>query len=141
VQVAKPAIVSRGRRILLNIRRHPKYSLLDIGCGFRAKLLRAAEPYFERVIGIEFRAPSITRPKISTFRATLVDSVPFPDCNFDIVTPLAVLEHVSNSRAIVAEIRRVLKPGGRDIATAALIRGQAGFSLPLVHIMHRNPGS
>lgn len=41
-----------------------------------------------------------------------VDSLPFPDKNFDIVISLAVIEHITNVSNYMTEIYRILKPGG-----------------------------
>ena len=38
--------------------------------------------------------------------------LPFPDASFDRVVAAEVLEHVSSDRAVVAELARVLRPGG-----------------------------
>jgi len=43
------------------------------------------------------------------------ESLPFPDDSFDVVYSNGVLHHTPNARAVVHEIRRVLKPGGRAI--------------------------
>ena len=42
-------------------------------------------------------------------------SIPFPDATFDIVYSFAVLEHVPNPPALLTEVLRVLKPGGRSV--------------------------
>lgn len=44
-------------------------------------------------------------------------SLPYPDGSFDLVTCSEVLEHVENYRAVLREIRRVLKPGGLMVIT------------------------
>src|SRR6185295_13242807 len=44
------------------------------------------------------------------------ESLPFDDDSFDLVYSNGVLHHTPNTARAVAEIRRVLKPGGRVIA-------------------------
>lgn len=39
--------------------------------------------------------------------------IPFPDASFDFVTSNQVFEHVADLDAVLAEIARVMKPGGR----------------------------
>jgi glycosyltransferase involved in cell wall biosynthesis/ubiquinone/menaquinone biosynthesis C-methylase UbiE len=43
------------------------------------------------------------------------ESLPFPDGSFDLVYSNGVLHHTPNTRDVVGEIYRVLKPGGRAI--------------------------
>ena len=107
----------RVRRVLPVLARHPDCHLLDVGCGAKAALLRAVEPHVARAVGIDVKAPAIASGKLSTIAATLSDALPFPDRAFDVVTMLAVLEHLAQPRAIVGEIHRVLKPGGQVALT------------------------
>jgi SAM-dependent methyltransferase len=46
------------------------------------------------------------------FRQGSIESIPFDDATFDVVTSTAVLEHVGNINAMVEETVRVQKPGG-----------------------------
>jgi SAM-dependent methyltransferase len=43
--------------------------------------------------------------------------LPFEDAAFDTVTIIAALNHIPNREAVLSEARRVLRPGGRFIAT------------------------
>lgn len=43
--------------------------------------------------------------------------LPFADASLDLVTALDVLEHLQDDRSAVAEIRRVLRPGGHLVVT------------------------
>jgi ubiquinone/menaquinone biosynthesis C-methylase UbiE len=42
-----------------------------------------------------------------------LDTLPFPDAHFDVVTCSWVLEHVHEPGRVFGEVSRVLKPGGR----------------------------
>ncbi len=44
-----------------------------------------------------------------------LEDIPFPDATFDFVIGNHILEHVGNVEAALAQVRRVLKPGGRFI--------------------------
>lgn len=91
--------------------------LLDIGCwngDFLARV-RAAHLYSE-LCGVDLVPASVLAAQAKGFVAQAVDlngePLPFEDGRFDAVTILAVLEHVFDPYAIIADIRRVLKPGG-----------------------------
>lgn len=45
------------------------------------------------------------------------DAIPLPDASFDVVVLTQVLEHVRRPAAVLAEIARVLSPGGTLLAT------------------------
>lgn len=107
----------RLRQVLPAIRNHPDCRLLDIGCGWNAGLLKAVEPYVSEGVGIDFKAPELRTPKIRTMRITLAGRLPFEDASFDVVTLLAVLEHLSQPREMLREIARVLQPRGQLVLT------------------------
>lgn len=107
----------RMKRILPSIKQYPKCRLLDVGCGWDAVLLREVEPYIDSGVGIDLKAPSIFSGKIKTYQAVLEGSLSFPDNSFDVVTMLAVLEHLDDAPHIVNEVLRVLTPGGIFIGT------------------------
>jgi ubiquinone/menaquinone biosynthesis C-methylase UbiE len=107
----------RIRRVLPYIRKHRDCCLLDIGCGWEARFLRSVEPYIAAGFGIDFKAPILTEGKIRTDRLMLTDTLPYDDSSFDIVTMLAVLEHLEHPEALIREIHRVMKPDGCLILT------------------------
>jgi ubiquinone/menaquinone biosynthesis C-methylase UbiE len=92
-------------------------ALLDIGCGWEARLLIELEPYLSKRVGIDFKAPSINTEKLETQSVVLEKNLPFPSASFDIVTMVAVLEHFEYPENILHEISRVLKPGGCLVIT------------------------
>lgn len=86
-------------------------TVLDLGCGDNTELARYRTPRRE-VWGTDLQAhPHLQHP--GWFRVLGGDgSIPFPDASFDVVTSLWVLEHVRQPNAFLAEIGRVLRPGG-----------------------------
>ena len=104
-------------RVLPVVRAHPDCRLLDVGCGWEARLLKTVEPYVREGVGIDFKAPALAGPKLRTIAATLEDRLPFEDASFDVVTMLAVLEHLTHPREMLLEIARVLRPGGQLVLT------------------------
>lgn len=48
--------------------------------------------------------------------------LPFADDSFDLAVSLDVFEHIEDDVAAIAEVRRVLRPGGRLIATVPALR-------------------
>lgn len=88
--------------------------VLDIGCGPRGSL-EWAEGALERV-GLDSLVKSYQTLGIDQHKMKYVDSgiesAPFPDCYFDIVTSINSLDHVESVEKAIAEIKRITKPGG-----------------------------
>lgn len=56
------------------------------------------------------------------------DAIPFPDNEFDCVVTVEMLEHDDNPYGTIAEMKRVLKPGGMIIVTArGILCGKHGY--------------
>ncbi|STP07620.1 class I SAM-dependent methyltransferase [uncultured Helicobacter sp.] len=174
----------RLARVLPSIRGFSEPCVLDVGCGWEARLLREIEPYIAKGVGIDFKAPNIKTPKIETlsyrfealpnenlYDVLTLDSLdssssnsssalseatldhkslnssnnlnssisslmlpfasfapppnsvlhtylPFKDESFEIVTMLAVIEHLHYPIDMLREIARVLKPNGILLLTA-----------------------
>lgn len=92
--------------------------VLDVGCG--AGLI--ANPLAERghaVVGIDNATPAleVARRHDRTGRVRWVTgdacALPFDDASFDGAIAMDFLEHVERPDVVVAEIARVLRPGGR----------------------------
>lgn len=108
---------ARLAKALPVIREYPQCTFLDVGCGWEARLLRDVEPYIARGVGIDRKAPAIENGKLTTFRSELEARLPFAAGTFDVVTMLAVLEHLSDPLGVLVEIARVLRPQGTLVVT------------------------
>ncbi|MFS0738638.1 class I SAM-dependent methyltransferase [Sphingomonas sp. 1P06PA] len=101
-------------------------SVLDFGCGSKPyeTLFANAHSY----VGVDIAASghSHVRSRIDHFYDG--ETLPFDDASFDAVVSFEVFEHVFNLDRILAEIRRVLKPGGRLL-----------FSIPFAWDEHEQP--
>lgn len=91
--------------------------LLDVGCGWEARFLKQMEPFIASGVGIDFKVPDIKTDKIKTIKYTIKKEIPFKDNTFDIVTLLAVLEHLEKPLDAINEIHKVLKPNGLILIT------------------------
>lgn len=92
-------------------------SLLDIGCstGFMTAAYAGA---FGRVTGIDIDAPAVAHARARfggervAFEVRDSLATGFPDGAFDAVACTQIYEHVPEAGRLMAEIRRVLRPGG-----------------------------
>jgi SAM-dependent methyltransferase len=94
--------------------------VLDIGCAFGFGTRRLVRPG-RTVVGIEVSAAYVRRAVRAgggpLYLRGLGAPLPFRDGAFDAVVCLDVLEHVPDEAAVVAEIARVLRPGGTLIVS------------------------
>ena len=102
----------RARRLLTQ--RFPQGGrILDVGCG-RGFFLQSLGKEWERhgVEPSQSAADYAARENGIPVHAGSLFSVKLPDAFFDVVTLFDVMEHLAEPAKIVAEVRRVLKPGG-----------------------------
>lgn len=94
--------------------------VLDIGCGTGPQSRTiAAIPGVGEVVGVDQLEPFLARgrelaadlPNVSFEQADARD-LPFDDASFDVVVLHTLLTHVPGSQGVLAEVHRVLKPGG-----------------------------
>ena len=102
----------RTSKIKPYIKKYDNCKLLDIGCGTEARLLKAIEQYISYGVGVDFKPPELKTKKLETIKLTIENKLPFENESFDIVTMLAVIEHLSYPEDILKEINRILKKDG-----------------------------
>jgi SAM-dependent methyltransferase len=100
-------------------RHHPRVasarSVLDVGCG-QGLVLEALRAPGRRLSGVEISddaAASLVERGIEGSAVDLdTDRLPFGDGEFDVALCYDVIEHLFSPGRLVAEIRRVVRPGG-----------------------------
>ncbi len=95
----------------------PSERILDLGCGDGQLTLRLA------ATGAEITAVDVSPEMVAAARARGVraglanaESLPYAKASFDAVFSNAVLHWVRNHDALLSQVHRVLKPGGRFVA-------------------------
>jgi SAM-dependent methyltransferase len=93
--------------------------VLDVGTGEGQIARLAIKIGAERVVGVD---PTMAQLAVARERGGGVeyarasaDALPFPDAHFDAVVVCLVFEHIADHRPAIAEISRVLAPGGRFV--------------------------
>jgi SAM-dependent methyltransferase len=106
--------------------------VLDLGCGFGRHAFEAYRRGAD-VVAVDRSADELVQVEAlfaamaaqgeapggslaRTVRADLLE-LPFADASFDVVIASEVLEHIPDDRRAVAEIARVVRPGGRVAIT------------------------
>ena len=89
---------------------------LDVGTGAGALALALA-PLVAEVTGVDVEPELLARareraPANATFVEADATTLPFPDAGFDLVGTMRTLHHVRRPELVVAELARVVRPGG-----------------------------
>ncbi len=97
----------------------PKKDVLDLGCagGFMAEAMAARgaivtgiDPAVEAIAAA--RSHARTGGLSIGYDIGVGEALPYADCTFDAVVCVDVLEHVRDLKQVLAEVARVLRPGG-----------------------------
>jgi len=115
--------------------------VLEIGCGtgVHTKLLAEAGA---RVAAVDLTPTAV---ELTTRRLELAglsadvreadaESLPFPDASFDFVWSWGVIHHSSDTGRVIAEIARVLRPGGR---LAFMVYHRTSITFWLNYVLYR----
>jgi SAM-dependent methyltransferase len=102
----------------------PGETVLDLGCGAGTDLLIAAQMTGPggRVIGVDMTPTMLERARASAremglanveLHESLIEALPLEDGSVDVVISNGVIDLVPDKDAVLDEIDRVLRPGGR----------------------------
>jgi SAM-dependent methyltransferase len=110
----------RWARLVDRLHRVAGARFLSSGCGMGGSLLAYADAGAAEVVGVETDPLSVRLaglrvaglPRARVLGVAPDPPLPFDDAAFDVVESMDVVEHVPDPRTYLAELRRVLAPGG-----------------------------
>lgn len=111
----QPEIERSSKRYMRDmVPRSKSMRVLDVGCGtgLNARILRDMG---HTVVGTDLSPVAIERLKEAGFEGYVCDvpaGLPFESGSFDLVYASEVIEHIGDTEGFLAELARVLKPGG-----------------------------
>jgi SAM-dependent methyltransferase len=103
----------------------PDATVIDIGCasGFLLEDLHRSAPHMT-LIGLDLLGSGLRKAHAAIPRALLLQAdaraLPLADASVDGVTSANLLEHVPDDERVLAEISRILRPGGRAVIVVPL---------------------
>jgi SAM-dependent methyltransferase len=106
--------------------------LLDVACGSGGPTLRIAQQTGCRVAGVDLHDEGVASARASAkemgcedraafYRGDAAEPLPFDDGSFDAVTCIDAINHLPDRPRVLAEWRRLLKPGGRLLFTDPIV--------------------
>ncbi len=141
-----PRVRARQAVVLDALSRHvvPGAAILDVGCGLGDVL--AALPASYRRYGVDYAAANVEYVARrlgggADIRRGSATSNPFDDESMDACLCLEVLEHLEDDAGALAEIHRVLRPGGVLIAAVPYTHYWPQYLRLMGHYRHYNRDS
>jgi SAM-dependent methyltransferase len=104
---------------------HPDARILDVGCNTGPMLIPLRRRGYN-VVGIDISPNDVAQAErylaergLASDGLAVADGVrlPFRDRSFDLILLIDILEHTDLPERVVAEVRRLLVPGGHAVAT------------------------
>ena len=117
-----------------------EWTVGDLGCG-TGQVSAALGPFVAKVVAVDASAAMLQAAKkrlhgfdnIDLRRGDL-ESLPIDDGRLDAATLMLVLHHVPEPEHALAEVRRVLKPGGRVIVVDMLPHDRESYRQQMGHV-------
>lgn len=105
-----------------------EWTVLDVGCGVGQVVRRLKEAGFQAK-GVDVSEPNIRKAVEAGLDCQYYDGkrIPFEDESFDAAGALNVLEHVEEPESFIAELVRVVRPGGRIVLSSPNFLRVLGF--------------
>jgi len=120
----------RGNKIISQLKEVERFdNILDLGSGYNAGFLARLIKFYpglKKAVGLDLSvAPVSPDKKIELIATDLNSRLPLSDSSFDVVTSAASIEHLSDPRLALGEMRRVLRNGGALFLTTPSRRAKS----------------
>jgi len=117
-----------------------EWTVGDLGCG-TGQISAALAPFVARVVAVDASAAMLQAAKrrLQAFsnvdlRRGELEALPIDDARLDAATLMLVLHHVPDPARALAEVARVLKPGGRVIIADMLPHDRDNYRQQMGHV-------
>lgn len=101
--------------LLRHLRLNPGLRLLDVGCGPGSFHRTIREQGVHDIVGIDRSLGMVREASVGAYAQADAQALPFADGSFERVLANHMLFHVPDQHQALAEMRRVLRPGGRVV--------------------------
>jgi len=117
----------------------PGEAVLDLGCG-QGQLTQSIAAAGANVVGVDSSAQMVAAARARGVIAEEgnAEALPFDTQSFDAVFSNAALHWVRDQDAMMSEVRRVLKPGGRFVAEMGGHGNVAAIRVALIAVLERH---
>ena len=101
-------------------------SILDVGCGISTVLhFLPGRRFGIDPLGDRYKSIYAYPPELD-IRKGYAEALPFPDASFDVVFCSNCIDHTNDPAQGIAEVARVLRPGGRFVLTCEVFDADPG---------------
>jgi ArsR family transcriptional regulator len=112
----------------------------DLGCG-TGQVSAVLAPFVKRVVGVDASAAMLQAARRRLrgvdnvdLRRGELEALPIDDAQLDAATLMLVLHHLPEPEKALAEVARVLKPGGRVLIVDMLPHDREGYRKQMGHV-------
>jgi SAM-dependent methyltransferase len=112
--------------------------LLEVGCG-RGHLTRRLQEQGLDAVGIDANPHAVEHGVAPHLLVMQAEALDFPDASFDLLCSFHAIEHVGPLDRALAEMARVIRPGGRLLLVYPAEPIQGLYAIPSAVVLYHNP--
>lgn len=112
--------------------------LLEVGCG-RGHLISRLQAQGLDAVGIDANPHAVEHGVASNLLVMQAEALDFPDASFDLLCSIHTIEHVGPLDRALAEMARVLKPGGKLLLIYPAEPIQGLYAVPTAVLLYHDP--